>query len=568
MKHHYFYRSLATVGLLLTVVGFSGAQAPVITAVVPMANAGSVAPTAPLTVSFSQPLAAGSAAALQVFSSQRGGLRTRAVPATVSGNTLSFAPTAFSYQPGEVVQYSVTTAAASSSGALARPQVGRFAVATGGTGAGYFAPAAATAVGNQPQGLAVGDLDGDGDQDCVTANNLDSNLSICLNNGNAAFAAGATIALPGQPLAVALGDLDGDGDLDLVTSYPPGAQPGGVQVMFNNGAGVFGSPTTGRLGNVSAYPLTLALGDVDGDGDLDVLLADSQVQALSVLLNNGAGSFAAAATNIRMWNPPFGLVVGDFDNDGDLDAAMSAGNGAYEIVLLLNDGRGGFQVGSTLPTPGGSYRVLADDLDGDGDLDLVSTNYFQAIVHFNDGTGQFAAPVRLTLAATNNLVVADVDHDGDSDLVTISQNSSSITVLLNNGSGSFQAGPSVFGRHGVMQVLAGDADGDGDLDLFYTTNTPVSEVHLLLNGPRPGLGTTATAAAANWRLTPNPATSSCLLTGVTSHAPVQLLDALGRSVLMATADAAGTARLALPAGLAPGLYLVRSGGRSQRLLVE
>ena len=136
-----FARSAAHTFLLLGLSGLAVAQAPVVNAVMPLANAHAVAPGSPLTITFSQPLTAASAAALKVFSAQRGGLRTRAAtPATVSGNTLSFGPGAAPFMPGETVSYTVTRAAAGSGGALAQPRVGQFTTAVGGTGTGRFQP--------------------------------------------------------------------------------------------------------------------------------------------------------------------------------------------------------------------------------------------------------------------------------------------------------------------------------------------------------------------------------------------------------------------------------------------
>ena len=128
--------ALCTV-LLLAPAGAALAQAPVITSVIPMANARAAARNSPVTVNFNQPLTAASAGALKVFSGQRGGLRTRGTtPAVVSGSALSFAPTAYPFLPGETVQYTVTTAAASSGGALEQARVGQFTAAGGGAWGG------------------------------------------------------------------------------------------------------------------------------------------------------------------------------------------------------------------------------------------------------------------------------------------------------------------------------------------------------------------------------------------------------------------------------------------------
>jgi hypothetical protein len=196
------------------------AQSPVITSIIPMANARAAVRTSSVTVNFNQSLTPASAGALKVFSSQRGGLRTRgATPAVVSGSALSFAPTTYPFVPGETVQYTVTTAAASSSGPLATARVGQFTTAVGGTGNGNFQAGSTPSVGSEPTYILTGDVDGDGDQDLV--NNLVNSpfIGIRLNNGAGAFSGNQSfIPIPNPANSVSLGDVDGDGDLDLVAA--------------------------------------------------------------------------------------------------------------------------------------------------------------------------------------------------------------------------------------------------------------------------------------------------------------------------------------------------------------
>jgi hypothetical protein len=164
------------------------AQAPVISSVVPMANARTAARNGAVTVNFSQPLTAASAGALKVFSAQRGGLRSRgATPAVVSGNALSWAPSAYDFRPGETVQYTVTTAAAGTGGALTRPRVGQFTTAAGGAGRGAFGGGDDVPVGYIPTCVAIGDVDGDGALDFLSGNIGAPTVSVRLNGGGGLF---------------------------------------------------------------------------------------------------------------------------------------------------------------------------------------------------------------------------------------------------------------------------------------------------------------------------------------------------------------------------------------------
>jgi len=227
---------LATYCLLLPAAVL--AQAPVLTGLTPLANATAVPHTAPLTAIFSQPLAPNSADALRVFSAQRGGLRTRRTPATVSGNTLAFTPSAYPFLLGETVQYTLTTATTSSGGAaLARPWVGQFTTAAGATNTGAFANTAATPPPVPAQDYAssvvLGDVDADGDLDLLIAGN--GSVNVRLNDGLGTFSGTQAVTANGDK--VLLGDVDNAGDLDLVV----GAFANGVSVCLNNGSGSFGS---------------------------------------------------------------------------------------------------------------------------------------------------------------------------------------------------------------------------------------------------------------------------------------------------------------------------------------
>jgi hypothetical protein len=266
----------------------------------------------------------------------------------------------------------------------------------------------------------------------------------------------------------------------------------------------------------------LKLGDLDGDGDLDLVTIDRQQSTLDVLLNDGSGTFALARS-LPVGSDPEALVLGDVDNDGDLDvltASFSGGASSPSLGLHLNNGQG--VLSSTPPLSRG--------------IDLTS------------------------------LALGDLDADGDLDLVVASYPANVVMPWFNNGQGIFAAGPVVPVGRGPNGIILSDVDSDGDLDIITAANL-ASTVSVRLNGGT-GLATASAAFTGSFVVAPNPATRAATVRGVAPQAPVQVLDALGRPVLTATADAGGTARLTLPAGLAPGLYVVRSGGRSQRLLVE
>ncbi|MCB2409366.1 FG-GAP-like repeat-containing protein [Hymenobacter lucidus] len=567
-----FYHNLSAL-ILLIPSGAVLAQAPLVTNVIPAANARAAARTGLVMATFSQPLTSASAAALKVFSNQRGGLRTTAAPAVVSGNTLSFMPAPYAFLPGETVHATITTAAASAEGALATPRVLQFTTAVGGTGSGNFemrsrVPAAAS-------NIVLGDIDGDGDLDAVGPNELNA-ATILLNDGMGNFAApptNATVATGGSPYGLALGDIDGDGDLDCVTANASQTSTGGSSsVRFNNGSGVFTAPTVGAEVPVPVFQRTLVLADLDGDGDLDLLTGGS------IRLNNGAGLFTAPVANAEITGvarDASGFAVGDVDGDGDLDMTITDfTNTSGKVNILFNNGAAVFAVRPTVPSPAvGPYATTLGDVDGDGDLDLLviymTRTGNNVSLFLNNGTGVFGNERVILLGSpfwsNRNLALGDLDADGDLDLLLPLNDR--VSVMLNNGAGMFSSPAAtvmVSAGFSHVAVTSGDLDADGDLDFV---GYAVGYITTCVNQPIT-LASAAANAAPAFSMYPNPARDVVTVSGVAPRATLEVLDALGRLVATATANATGTAQLTLSAAWAPGVYVVQSEGRVQRLVVE
>jgi hypothetical protein len=558
-----------------------------LTATAPLANARS-APRASsaLALTFTEPVAAASLAGptgVGIFSAQAGGRKagtwSGGGTAAVSFTSTLPGPRA-SFQPGEVVSVTVPATVRGLGGLGATRRVLQFTAATDGPGRGYFLAPALTpdpAVGSSPAGLAGGDLDNDGDLDLLAANTAAGTVSLRFNNGTGSFTPLATrpdVAVSAAPVGLALADIDGDGDLDLLTSSI-GAAPLGsyVSVRLNDGTGLFTPPAGGGLVLVGDYAASIALGDVDGDGDLDLLTTSGGRSQVSVRFNDGAGTFTPGAFDPAVGGTVFNLALGDIDGDGDLDFVTTAGS-SNSVFLSINDGAGTFS-GRSGPAVGTNPADVAlADVDGDGDLDIVTTNYASGTVsvRLNNGTGLFTAPATTPNpaagASPGALALGDVDADGDLDLL-VTGAGSLVTVLLNNGAGGFASvGTAAVGPSAQGLILA-DVDGDGDLDLA-TTSATANTISLRLNEAQGLAAQPARPVASRLTLSPNPAAAgrTVAVAGLRSLAPLELRDALGRLVLHATADASGTARLPLPAGLAAGVYVLRSGAHTQRLAVE
>ncbi|MCP4543439.1 MAG: DUF11 domain-containing protein [Chloroflexi bacterium] len=279
---------------------------------------------------------------------------------------------------------------------------------------------------------------------------------------------------------VVWGDMDGDGTLDLVV-----ANSGDQNMVYMNaGDGTF--PISRTFGTGSDSTRSVALGDVDGDGDLDIAVANASGQS-GVYLNAGDGTFPAA--NLLAPGPggnqASSVALGDLDGDGDLDLAL--GQAARQNLIYWNEGDGTFGTYTSFdPTLDGTESVALGDVDEDGDLDIVVGKTVigpysgENTVHLNAGNGTF--PVTHTFGTgsdwTSDIALGDMDADGDLDVAVgnlMQQNG----VYLNAGDGTFPISQTFgTGSDRTNSVALGDMDGDGDLDIVVGNQGESDMVYL------------------------------------------------------------------------------------------
>jgi hypothetical protein len=558
-----------TLAGLLLVANIAHSQSLTVGALTPTRNAVAAPRTTPVSVTFDQPLVASPATlgSLRVFGQQASGPGVKNV--SVSGNTLSLTPTT-PFKPGETVFATVTTGTGSSNGALATPQVFQFTTATA-VAPGSFAPPAVAAngtlaVGLNPNTLTVGDIDGDGDLDLLTAHpgpDYDGMVNIRVNNGAGVFTSAGSVVVDNNPGVLALGDVDGDGDLDLLTSSNTIAT---VSVRLNNGAGVFTVPANGTV-PVDNAPVSVTLGDVDGDGDLDLVTGNRTSSTVSVRLNNGNGGVALptvlANGSVSVDSRPYTVALGDVDNDGDLDLLSANYNTAGTVSVRFNNGTGVFAAptvvaNGTVSVDSNPRGIVLGDIDKDGDLDLLTVSQTASgtvSVRLNNGAGVFTAPTNGTIPVGSTpgvLVLGDVEGDGDLDVLTANYNSAEVSIRLNDGAGSFTV-PTLASKGAVpvagnaTDISVADIDGDGDLDLLTTHQTAEGTVSVRLNQPLPPIPTLSSISA--------PIGNSVTLTGtnLTGATAVTFngVPATTFSVMSATQIAT-----AIPANVASGLVTV------------
>ena len=330
--------------------------------------------------------------------------------------------------------------------------------------------------------VALGDVDGDDDLDAFVVNYWDADMvfepnTVWLNGGAGEFAdSGQRLgSLPSR--AVALGDLDGDGDLDAFVGNGL-EQPD--MVWFNDGGGTF-VDSGQRLG--AAHTTEVVLGDLDGDEDLDAFVASGSIFASvmpnTVWLNDGAGAFTDSGQRLGSHTSQ-GADLGDLDADGDLDAFVGNGYpGNHPNTVWLNDGSGGFSDSGQLLGSSMTNGVALGDLDGDDDLDAFVNNSGQANqVWLNDGYATFIdSGQTLGSASSGGVALGDVEEDGDLDAY-VSNHEQPNKVWLNHGNGTFGDSGQNLGSARSVGAALGDVDRDGDLDAFVANNQQPDEVWL------------------------------------------------------------------------------------------
>ncbi len=321
--------------------------------------------------------------------------------------------------------------------------------------------------------LSAIDIDEDGDEDLVGVEGWYSpgdigNVGLFFNNGDGTLADIVSYEVGKRPVVLHPADVDDDSSLDLVVLNNNSDD---VSVLLGNGDGTFAPQ---MIYDWEIHPYSGAVCDLDGDGDLDVAMTSRYphtLHSLKVLMGQGNGSFVFHSSYQVNWGPEL-VFARDLDGDGDLDLILPYPS-SDALLIFWNYGDGTFAAPSGYALRMSPTKLQISDLDGDGDDDLIlfDGDRDRLEILLNDGTGSFTPHASYWLGPSLSpscLVLSDIDKDDDLDVLTLASEHRKCFIFLNQGGAEFALAHEFYVASTATELTVGDLNGDGDLDIATT----------------------------------------------------------------------------------------------------
>ncbi|MEP6955797.1 MAG: VCBS repeat-containing protein [Chthoniobacterales bacterium] len=324
---------------------------------------------------------------------------------------------------------------------------------------------------SEATGLNVADLNGDGSPDIVLLSGETASVSILLAQAGSEFTVSKPIEVPAGASAsgLALGDLNEDGKIDIAVSHHDTDE---IWIFFGQGDGTFAAPDKVRVPVTKAHCHAIVAADFNRDRHLDLVLAESSDNCVWVLLGDGKGKFVRAPDSpISTDRHPYVVAVADLDGDQNPDIVTPNWFGK-SVGVLLGDGKGRFHAAPASPFhgPKDPTALAAGDLTGDGNPDLVvGNNGSRGLQLFiGDGKGSFRAGAELKPAeACYGPTIADLNGDGKLDVISTSTGDArTLSYWINRGGGEFSPAFSVPCPNGANTLCVADINSDQLPDLL------------------------------------------------------------------------------------------------------
>lgn len=313
--------------------------------------------------------------------------------------------------------------------------------------------------------VATADLNTDGFADLLLTIDGDS-VEVALGAGDGTFTRTTVQPVGGNPGSIAVGDFDADGALDVAVVNRGSAS---VSVLLGDGAGGFVSRVDLAVGG---GPRSLRTADFDLDGNLDLACVSLTNDTVDLLFGDGAGGFPDPVTISGFFDPE-AIVVGNFDDLADpvgRPDLLVFDPGRDGITFVRNEGERAFSIAASFSFIGNNPTIVTSDFNGDGHLDVAfgyptrrSFDY-----RLGSGFGTFPEPVQTELLPhySSYMVVIDANVDGRSDIAVVGQFGTELTMLLGNGGGNFHRRASFVGRQGSATTpIVSDVDADRTPDI-------------------------------------------------------------------------------------------------------
>jgi hypothetical protein len=339
-----------------------------------------------------------------------------------------------------------------------------------------FAPALTlNSGGTSPAAVVSGDFNGDNIIDLAVANKTGGVVSVLpgLGNGNFGSPINTTLPAGSTPTALGVGDFNGDGKLDLLVADPGSSA---VRVLLGTGNGTF---TPGQVISFPAgsMPGSLAVGDINRDGKLDFVAVTSATGVFTSYLGNGDGTFTATVTSLPVGTNPQDVVLADVTGDGLLDALVAV-TGSDRVAVMINNSivPGNYTAGTSVNLTAGSgpVSIATGNFDTGATVDFAVANLTAGNVQtfFGTGTGLFTPGQTINVGSTSlptGIVAASFSGAVTPDLAVADAGANNVLVLTNNGSGTFSGPTSALTlATGTTPVAlaAADLNKDGRIDLI------------------------------------------------------------------------------------------------------